>query len=60
MATTQPRGASWTVLRLVTWELIRPSDSPIRMPDLFISVPSDEDPSDSLDDLTAAVEGIKI
>jgi len=37
-----------------------PRDSPIRGPDLCISIPTDDDPPDLLGDLTAAVEGIRI
>ncbi|KAF9654294.1 hypothetical protein BDM02DRAFT_3106603, partial [Thelephora ganbajun] len=38
----------------------QPRDSPLRKPDLHISVPTDDDSSDFLDDLAAAVECIKI
>ena len=61
MATTQPRGMSCTALRTPAWMLMKLSDSPLRGPDLCISVPTDSDnTSDFLDDLTAAVQGIRI
>jgi hypothetical protein len=40
--------------------LMRLSDSPVREPYLCISVPTNDDPPDFLDDLAAAVEGITI
>ena len=40
--------------------LTRPSESPLRVPDLCISIATEDDPSDFLEDLAAAVEGIKI
>jgi len=60
MATTQPRGTGYITLRILARNLMGFSDSPLRGLDLHISVPTDDDPSDFLEDLTAAIQGIKI
>ena len=60
MVTSQPRGASSITLRTLTRNLMKPPDSPLRAPGLHISILTDDDPSDFLDDLAAAVQGITI